>query len=394
MGLKGIRNLREHAKGGVPEMAFSEAIIREAERIAWEDDSMSFKALRQFAIDNFRKLGEATPAASFTQLFRAGVQVFANGWYERTAIEYEKYVAELSSNKRQEFHAPLYGSDFPDEVQQGEPYQESTVAGVDRELINRKFMGGESFTREMFDDDQTGQIKTRMQRLGESARLREELEAAGRIMGATALTQGKVTVAATTYTRVNANGVTVGPYATNFYGTIGATAYGNRPAVFAQLSVPTLRVALQSLAVAFDPLGVRIAVKPNMLVVSAFDSVNARTLLNSMNYPGVQGLGGQTASTATAGSLTGIFADNVLKGMLTLAENTFLPFGAWNVGVAKKGLVMQRRDPLEVVQEVPNSGQSFSTDTIRYRSRMRWVLDWIDSSFWFQGNDGTAVVTQ
>ena len=43
------------------------------------------------------------------------------------------------------------------------------------------------------DDDQTGQIKMRMQRLGESSRLREELEAAGRLQN-TALTQGKVTV--------------------------------------------------------------------------------------------------------------------------------------------------------------------------------------------------------
>ncbi len=322
------------------------------------------------------------------------MQVFANGWYERTAIEYEKYVADSTSNKRQEFHAPLYGSDFPDEVQMGEPYQESTIVGVDRELINRKFMGGESFTREMFDDDQTGQIKTRMQRLGESARLREELEAAGRMLGATSLTQGKVTIAPTTYARVNSNGVSVGPYATNFYGTIGATSYGNRPAAFAQLSTSTIRVAIQALATAFDPLGVRIAVKPNMLVVSPFDSVNARTLLTSMQNPGVQGLAGQTASGATSGSLTGAFADNTLKGMFSLAENTFLPLGAWNLGVAKKGLMMQRRDPLEVVQEVPNSGQSFVLDSIRFRTRSRWQMDWVNSRFWLRGNDGTATGQQ
>lgn len=393
MGLKGIKSLREHAKSGTPETHFSEAMIQAAEKIAWDSDDISFKAVRKFATENFRKLGEANPGSAFSQLFRAGVQVFANGWYERTAIEYTAYVAEMSSNKRQEFHAPLYGADFPDLVEQGDPYNESRIVGIDRELVNQKYMGGESFTREMFDDDQTGQIKTRMQRLGESSRLREELEAAGRLNN-TALTQGKVTVPLTTYQRTNSNGATVGVYATNFYGTIGATAYGNRPAVFAQLSMSTLRVALQSLGTAFDPLGVRIAVRPDRLVVSNFDDVNARTLLNSSYYPGVPGLAGQTAGGATSGSLTGGFADNVLKGMLNLSLNTFLPFGAWNVGASKKGMVMQRRDALEVVQEQPNSGASFNTDTIRFRSRARWVLDWIDSSFWYQGNDGSAVVSQ
>lgn len=393
MGLKGIKSLREHAKGGDPDMHFTEAMIVAAEKIAWESDEISFKAIRKFATENFRKLGEANPGSAFSQLFRAGVQVFANGWYERTDISYTEYVAELSSNKRQEFHAPLYGAAFPTLTEAGDPYSESRITGVDRELVNQKYMGGESFSREMFDDDQTGQIKMRMQRLGESARLREELEAAGRINN-TALTQGNVTVPLTTYQRTNFNGTVVGAYATNFYGVQGATTFGNRPVTFAQLSVPTLRTALQSLASAFDPLGVRIAVRPDRLVVSNFDEINARTLLNSSYYPGVPGAGGSTASSAASGNLTGSFAENVLKGMLNLSMNTFLPFGAWNVGSSKKGLVMQRRDALEVVQEQPNSGASFNTDMIRFRSRARWVMDWIDSSFWYQGNDGTAAIAQ
>ena len=391
--LKGIKSLREHAKSGDPDTFFTQQIMEAAEKIAWESDEISFKEVRRWATENYKKLGEANPGSAFSQLFRAGVQVFANGWYERTAIEYNAYVAELSSTRRQEFHAPLYGADFPDVVTDNEPYQESRIVGVDRELIANKYMGGESFSREMFDDDQTGQIKTRMQRLGESSRLREELEAAGRLTN-TALTQGKVTVQPSTYARTNSNGASVGVYAVNFYGTIGAVNYGNRPAAFAQLSVATLRTGLQSLASAFDPLGVRIAVRPDRLVVSNFDEINARTLLNSSYYPGVPGLSGQNAGTASSSSLTGGFADNVLKGMLNLSMNTFLPFGAWNLGASKKGMVMQRRDALEVVQEQPNSGASFNTDTIRFRSRARWIMDWIDSSFWYQGNDGSASISQ
>ena len=186
----------------------------------------------------------------------------------------------------------------------------------------------------------------------------------------------------------------MGPFSTSFYGTKGATSYGNRLTTFAQLSMQGVRTALQALRQAFDPLGVPIAVRPDTLVVSPFDEVNALTLLNSTLYPGTQGLGGQTVSNATSGSLTGAFANNMLKGMLELHSNIYLPSGAWLVGCKGKGLAFQRRDPLEVVQEVPNSGESFNTDTIRFRSRNRFACEWIDSSFWFQGNDGTAVVVQ
>ena len=49
-----------------------------------------------------------------------------------------------------------------------------------------------------------------------------------------------------------------------------------------------------------------------------------------------------------------------------------------------------RRDPLEVVQEVPNSGASFNTDTIRFRTRSRYRGDWNDARVWYQGNDGSV----
>ena len=398
MPVKAIMTLREHQARKVPHMHFTEAVIRAAEQIdkekGWVDGIESYAALRTFAYNNYQKLGEANPASAFGQLLRAGVQISANGWYERTEISHDKYVMESNSNKRQEFYAPLYGSQFPTETYAGEPYSEGAIQGLDIEILNRKYMGGESFSRELFDDDQTGQIKQRMQNLGASQRQLEELLAAGRMLGATALTFGNVTVPASVYTRLNAQGSSVGPYSTTFYGTRNSVAYGNRPAAFVQLSLPAIRTALQALRQAFDPLGVPIAVRPDTLVVSPFDELNAQTFLNSSIYPGVQGLGGQTASNATSGSATGAFADNVLKGMFTIASNLYLPTGAWNLGVKGMGLVKQRRDPMETVQEVPNSGESFNTDTIRFRSRNRLAIEWIDSGFWYQGNDGTASVTQ
>lgn len=396
--MKAIFSLREHVKRRVPHMHFTETIIKAAEAIdkqfGWVSGIESFRNLRTWAYDNYQKLGEANPGSAFSQLFRAGVQISANGWYERTEVSHPQYVFEANSDKRQEFWAPLWGSAFPTETLGGEPYSESAILGQDIEIINKKYMGGESFTREMFDDDQTGQIKQRMTKLGESQRQLEELITAGRLLGNTALTFGNFTVPASLYARANAQGVSVGVYNTNFYGTRNGVQFGNKLGTLDQLSMQGIRTALQALRQAFDPLGVPIAVRPDTLVVSPFDEVNAMTFMNSTLMPGVQGLGGQTASSASSGSATGAFADNLLKGMLKIASNIYLPTGAWNIGCAGKGLAFQRRDPLEVVQEVPNSGESFNTDTIRFRSRNRFAVEWIDSSFWFQGNDGTATVTQ
>ena len=401
MKIKATMSLREHAQRGNPATHFSEAIIVAAEAInaqrggnAWKNGLESYRNLRKWATENYRKLGEATPGTAFAQLMRAGVQMAANGWYENTIVSHTNYTMETSSDKRQEFYAPLYGAQFPTEVAAGEPYAETTLQGLDIELINKKFMGGESFTREMFDDDQTGQITQRMTRLGATQKQLEELIAAARLNGANVLTFGNATVPATLYKRNNAQNTSVGPYDTAFYGTRNGVTFGNRPAAFAQLGVGPVRAALQALGEAFDPLGVPLAVLPDTIVVSPFDTWNVKTLLNSAFYPGVPGAIGSNAGNAGSGNLSGSFAENVLKGALNPYTNVYLKRGAWMIGMAGKGIIFQRRDPVEVVQEVPNSGKSFDEDAIRFRSRSRFAEDWIDSSFWYQGNDGTASISQ
>ena len=162
---------------------------------------------------------------------------------------------------------------------------------------------------------------------------------------------------------------------------------------------PTISITLPSLhPAALDRAlrNVRDATRSRheVIVVSPFDTYYEKTLQNSAFYPGVPGLGGQTVANATSASLTGGFADNVLKGVANPFTNVYLPRGAWNVGVKGKGIIFQRRDPVEVVQEVPNSGKSFDEDAIRFRSRSRYVEDWVDASFWYQGSDGSATYTQ
>jgi len=361
-----------------------------AESIDWLNPSLSWKGVRRMAIENYRKLGEAHSSTALAQLLRAGIQTIANNWYERTPVNWPEYIQEVSSDKRQEFYAPLYGSALPKRTGRGVPYDEQRIKGVDREIINYKVMGGESFERELFDDDQTGQIAQRANNLGEAMRVYEEVYAAARILG-TAQTISNVVVPASTYATVNANGTAITtPFSVNLY----ETGSGNRPAAFAQLSFPNIKTGFEKLLDAKDPLGVKISVTPDTLLVSSFDYVNIRTFLNSAYYPAVPGLGGENAGSASSGVAGGAFSENAIKGLMNPALNRYLPNGAWYLGQARKGMLFQRRDPLEVVQEQPQSGESFSRDVYRFRSRSRFELEWIDSRFWYCGNDGTAAVVQ
>jgi hypothetical protein len=150
------------------------------------------------------------------------------------------------------------------------------------EIIPVKFMGGESFNQELFDDDLTGQIQGRMQRLGESARVLEEVYAAGRIGGA-AITIANTKIAASRWPKqqgaVNSLGAAVtSVFATNMYDA----THGNKPqGAFTQLSVPSFKAARVALLNAKDPLGVKIAVDARTLLVSTQDVENAAIMAHS-----------------------------------------------------------------------------------------------------------------
>ena len=161
-------------------------------------------------------------------------------------------------------------------------------------------------------------------------------------------------------------------------------------ATWLTLSQPALEDANIALKLMRDPLGNKMLVLPNTLVVATDLVFNAAKLLNSGMQPSVPGVLGGTVGGAISGTTGWTEAINPLKGLFTLKEMRFLPLKSWYLGEAKKGLVFQRRDALEVVQELPATGQSFEQDAYRFRTRSRWECDWIESRFGFQGNDGSV----
>jgi len=390
-----------------PELMLSPGVIQAAEAIAkmyesepgkrdgWESSRLSWKALKENAVRNRAMLSEANPSQAFGQLLRAGIQMIANGWYRRYPSTYQEIAQEYASNKRQEFHAPLFGSAFPRKVGAGTPWREQQVKGQDVEIINAKWGGMESFERELFDDDQTGQIKTRAQTLGEAMRAWEDAYFSRRFVGA-ASTDYPEPITASAFSYVNFNGGTIAtPFSTTFYASAFAgAARGNRPTSFVQFNFNDVVAGVQALRQAIDPLGVPIVVTPDTLLVSPFDEIEARMALQSPTFPAIAGRATDaTTAAAVPGYFRGPFGMNPIQGMLKPVVNIHMKTGVWAIGQSAKGYIMQRRDPMEVVQELPASGQNFELDVIRFRTRSRWEQEWIYSGFWFLGNDGSAALS-
>lgn len=380
---RGMRSMGSRISEAVGEVVeeMEETFLSEG----WDD----WDSLADMASDHFVEMGEANASSAFGQLLRAGVQTITNDYYLRTPVSWINYVREYASDKRQEFHAPLHRSGLPKLVRPQQPYKESGITGEDIELINQKFMGGESFERELWEDDQTGQIRQRAQSLGEAQRVLEEIYVTGRILGLTGFTQGDFVVPKSNYSTFNAKGTNITtPFSQNLYTTGKGNVFtGGTNRV---LSGSTLKTAMAALMNALDPKGIKIMVRPNHIVVSVQDALNARTLLESDFLATVQGVGGTTFNNQLGGAIGGIGAKNVFNGLFDFSVNYFYPDWAWSLGEKQKGFVFQRRTPMEVVQEVPNSGQSFDLDSIRWRTRSRYESDWVDSRFWFRGNDGSA----
>jgi len=175
-------------------------------------------------------------------------------------------------------------------------------------------------------------------------------------------------------------------------------AFGNRPAAYAAMALNPLKQGWSDMLNAKDPLGNKIIVNPNTLLHSSKDALHAPMLVTPPAgvpyYPAPIGLSGQTASTATSGSVGGgVFGANPFMGLgIKTVLARFLADWAWALGERAKGFVFQERNPLEVIQETPASGAAFEVDAFRFRSRRRFEADWITggSRFWWLGNDGSV----
>ena len=397
--MPGIRELVE--VGAKTSQAFREAVGSPGTKGHGGSIKKWFRDVQTVCQRGFR---EANSETALGFLVRKGVQTAANDWYQTAARAWQDYCRTASSTTVAEWYAPLYPSVIADRVDRGQEFPEGRVIGEDSHLVNQKFGLIEAFDRELFDDDQTGQIRQRAERLGGSMAITESVWSSSRFVG-TSRTYANVTVPASGYSTTDINGTAV---TTPFSATLYGSASGNRPSSYGILGMGSIKIGYIQLLNAVDPLQNKIITNPNCLLVSSQDKINADLLLAPGGYPAVIGqsagttdpgtLGGTgIATTATQGVLAGFpggyGSPNPFAGMgIKVCLERYLADSVWAFGEAGKGLIFQERDPLEIVQEGPNTGASFSFDAIRFRSRRRFEVDWVGggSRFWYLGSDGSA----
>ncbi len=364
-----------------------------------ESPDFSAKELKRFVASQIKKSGrsvgflEATTSGTLGQLLRAEVLTRAQAWYklpEQQAMSINSIPMQATSNKAGEFHAALHSSLVQSEVAEEQPFQQSGVKGIDVMIANHTYMGGESFSRILWDDDRTGLISGRAQSLAEAVATTQEVLLALRFPGGGG-TFSPLVVAAdpwTTYpTSLNDFDNTL---AGIFTIRSGATGLGNRVTTFGQLGTSLLKEAAFLARRTRDRQGIRIPQRPDTLFISPTDEVAANVLMGSQYWPMVQGTQATTFLTAPSAVNPGAMAMNPWRGAYKVVTNNYLADWSWYLGQAGKGYVYQIRDGVEIVQEAPNSGHNFERDTIRLRSRARSAQSWVDPRFWIQGSDGSV----
>ena len=339
------------------------------------DFDFSIKSFREASYAAHRKMGllEANAEGTFGPLLRAGIQNQFNDIYLAVPVTYQVAVREVSSNKRQEFYAPLERAGFPKRVEAGGSFPESTFKGLDVELINVKWGQMLNFERELIDDDQTGQMLQRVSDLSENARIFEEYYVWNRLMNKTgASLDGEPLPVSDTYSTVYSS--------TGLHGTgngVNATTAGR----LSQTQIQNGKILADNMK---DQSGRPMMVIPKYLAVSTQDQFFATVLLGSSQNPSMS-----STQTADIGKVGGIMGKNPIQSLVAVIVSRAIPaYGA--LLIDPKGFAFQRRDATELVQENPQSGPAFSQEVFRYKLRTRWESDFIDPKFYINLNTSFA----
>ncbi len=307
-----------------------------------------------------QQLREAISETAFAQLVRYGVQRMLIGGYKQVPTVYQNIHEQVASKTLEELYAPMYGVDVPVAVKDGEPSPTSRLAGLERRIENHEFARILAISKRLVQDDQTGQIKRIAGAMGQRMKYAEEKAALGTYCALPAASEPA--------------------YTSNVAGQGSNAAAG-------PMTQPALESAWGSLTKVVDPLGALLLVAPDTVVIAKQDEINARRLLQSEYVTQVAAPGSPTS---------GFMAQNVLKTFAFNIEASQFVAGAragidgatnpWMLCEAKKSDVFQNRTALEVVQEDPNSGDSFTNREYRYQMDRRFGSGPIDYLFKYFGN--------
>lgn len=355
-------------------------------------ETEKFPAMKEsFSWEKFKtelsgKLKEADSETAFPLFLVAGLLQNIISMYSLAPVSYKEWVTVTPTNLVETPYAALQGLSFPREVGSQMPYPEVGAAGFNGKIRARKYGSVYSVEEELLEDDQTGAFKMQTGMLGEYLQLLTEVLVYGKLASVASMNYNGFAIPKS---ETQPSTEAIWPWVPSATPLVGG-AY-NRPTSFGALTLANIQTGIQTLMEQKNLLGINMMVNPKRLLISPKYKFDAALLLNSGYYP---------AGAASAGSTGGAFAINPIQGILDLSISRFMGnqsgvFGALSsawylVDDSKPWFQVIMRTPVSVMQEAPNSGDSFNRDIYRFKCRTRMNADFIDPRFAWQGSDGSV----
>ncbi|MGD0053306.1 MAG: hypothetical protein ABSD03_15995 [Vulcanimicrobiaceae bacterium] len=337
------------------------------ERVVEEsfDERFSFKEFAKNyakAAGGSRRLSEAQSASANSQVLRYGITKLAGEGYELEPSVFENEIAEVVPSKGFEnYYAPYFRPGRGGPVERGEAYNAVKMSGLNVAIRNYKFGSILEIEEELIEDDQTGQIIQQGTQIGESLSYEVDMFGFAQMIAA------------------------------------NWSATGNQNTGGGALLTPIVNTAHAKLRKIRDTNGNLIVINPDTLLVDSDEELAGAQILESI------GTANNPGTTPAAGSLIYFGTVNPLRGRYKLVATPWLSesqrsasntngYGLDNATPpkfllrAKRRIILQTRKPLQVIQEAPNSGDSFRTDTLSFKGRMRFGAGVVDTRYAFQIN--------
>lgn len=333
----------------------------------WKNErkpGFSLNSIRESIKSN--TLRESITQQQFFALTRYGVNKQILDGYKSVPTIYKDVAQIVQSNSAEEVYFPLYGTDVPTEVEDGEAAGESRMAGFAVRIQNKRYAKILPISKTLLRNDQTGQLRHATSDFGKRMSYAEERVTLLNFFAASASAPAQ---------------------------SVAGTAKGqNGQATTAGLiSQAGLEDAWTAATYQVDPLGELLLVDLNGLIVSKADEILTKKLLEGMYTPTVPG---------AAGSVGYFMTKNVVQGLFTIHATPFVDatgkrvrsginatYSPWALlQKQSRAMVFQNRTPLTLVQEDPNSGKSFETNQMRYLTEREFGAGVVDALYAFWGN--------
>jgi phage major head subunit gpT-like protein len=217
----------------------------------------------------------AAITSNFADLLFPGFREIAFQKFNYYENEYDKICTVVNSNKAYEKTSSVCDIGyFPEKAEGSAITYEELVQGYDKQINNKTFAKGISISRELYEDDQYGIMNRMAAAVGTAARQTMELAAAN------LLNNGSVT----TYNTGGDGLALFSQVHTNPAGKGGT--WSNLAATPADLSIATLKLAINLIEATTSESGMPLMLKAKKLVVAPLFEFEAKQIVQSAYLPG------------------------------------------------------------------------------------------------------------